>query len=166
MLGFAAGADAISKPIAIGSNATGLPSAPAVAVDPTGTAYIVWLTSPADTVLNFCKIPVGAVGCSSVQLTVPNPSHALFFDPPSVLVNGTDVYVFEEVDGASDKFNGMDEWLSTDGGATFSQIPYSVSYNGVGDSTGNLPMPVVQLPGGNFGVGSYSAVHNPMFQAN
>ena len=133
MLGFAAGAEAISKPIAIGSNATGLPSAPAVAVDPTGTAYIVWLTAPADTVLNFCKIPVGATGCSAVTLQVPNPSHAQYFDPPSVLVNGTDVYVFEEVDGAANNNqNGMYEWLSTDGGATFTPLPYAVSYTAVG----------------------------------
>ena len=167
MLGFAAGADAISKPIAIGSNATGLPSAPAVAVDPTGTAYIVWLTSPADTVLNFCKIPVGATGCSAVTLQVPNPSHAQYFDPPSVLVNGTDVYVFEEVDGAANNNqNGMYLWLSTDGGATFSPYPYALSYTAVGDTAGTGPMPVIPLPGGNVGFAYVAAAGNPVFQTN
>ncbi len=164
-LAFSASAEAISSPIKIGSNNMGLPNQPAVAVDSAGDLYTAWQL-PSQTALDFCKVAVGATGCSPVTLEIPDPAHALFFDPPSVLVDGSDVYVFEDVDGASDNFDGMDEWVSTDGGATFTQVPYAVSDNGVGDSTGNLPMPVVQLPGGDFGVGSYSAVHNPMFQAN
>lgn len=164
-LGFAASAEAISKPLAIGSNNAALPNEAAVAVDSAGNLYTVW-QQPSGTTLDFCKVAVGATGCNPVALEIPNPSHALFFDPPGVIVNGSDVYVFEEVDGAADNFNGLDEWVSTDGGATFSQVPYAVGDNGVGDSVYDLPMPVVQLPGGNFGVGSYSAVHNPMFEAN
>ena len=167
MLGFAAGAEAISKPIAIGSNAPSLPSTPAVAVDPSGTAYIVWLNPPADTTLTFCKVPVGATGCSPVSLPVPDPSHAQYFDPPSVLVNGTDVYVFEEVDGAAnDNQNGIYEWFSTDGGATFSPLPHAVSYTAVGDTMGTGPMPLVTLFGGNVGFGYVAAAGNPVFQTN
>ena len=60
-----------------------------------------------------------------MSLTVPDPSHARYFDPPSVLVNGTDVYVFEVVDGDlnDDNDNGMYEWVSTDGGTTFTALP-------------------------------------------
>jgi hypothetical protein len=165
ILAFSATADAISKPIAIGSNNMGLPNQPAVAVDSSGNLYTVW-QQPSGTTLDFCKLAVGATKCNPVPLEIPNPSSALFFDPPGVIVNGSNVYVFEEVDGAADKFTGLDEWISTNGGATFTQVPYAVSYNGVGDSVYDLPMPIVQLPGGNFGVGSYSAVHNPMFEAN
>jgi hypothetical protein len=172
-LGFAARADAISKPVRIGANTTGLPSQPAVAVDSAGEAYVVWDnqiatgTRPADTVLNFCKLAVGEVGCSSVELSIPDPSAAQFFDPPSVLVNGSDVYVYEEVDGAADQqLDGMDGWVSTDGGATFTQLPFSISDTQVGDTAGTGPMPAIQLPGGNVGFGYVSAVQNPLFQAN
>ena len=164
---FAGTASALAKPIAIGSNTTGLPSKPAVAVDATGTLYAVWLEQPADMTLNFCKVPVGAAACSAVQLSVPDPSHAEFFDPPSVLVEGTTTRIFEEVDGAPDRHrNGFDEWISTDGGATFTMFPYSLSWTGVGDTEGAGPMPVVPLFGDSVGVGEISAVSNPLFQAN
>jgi len=167
MLGFAAGAHAISKPIAIGSNTPGLPSTPAVAVDSTGAAYIAWITPPADTVLNFCKVSVAATACDRVTLQVPDPSHAQYFDPPSVLVAGTTVRVFEEVDGAANNNqNGMYEWVSTDGGATFTPFPYALSYTAVGDTSGTGPMPVTPLFGGNVGIGYVAAGGNPVFQTN
>jgi len=171
-LAFATSAGAVSSPFAIGSNTTGLPSQPAVAVDPTGTAYIVWDdqiagSQPADTMLNFCKVSKAAPHCAPVELPIPDPSHAQFFDPPSVLIVGTTVRVFEDVDGAGNNhMNGMDEWISTDGGATFSQFPYSLSNTQVGDSTGTGPMPVIPLFGDNVGFGSVSAIQNPLFQAN
>ena len=167
MLCFAAGAEGVSKPIAIGSNTAGLPSTPAVAVDPAGTAYIAWVTPPADTVLNFCKVAVGASACNRVTLQVPDPSHAEYFDPPSVLVTGAEVRVFEEVDGAADQNqDGMYEWISTDGGATFTAAPYALSYTAVGDTAGTGPMPVIPLFGGNAGFGYVAAAGNPLFQAN
>jgi hypothetical protein len=167
MLCFAASASAISKPIAIGSNTRGLPSTPAVAVDPTGAAYIAWLNPPADTTLTFCKVPVGATKCDPVSLPDPDPSHAQYFDPPSVLVNGTIVRVFEEVDGAANNNqNGMYEWISTDGGASFSPFPYAISYTAVGDTAGAGPMPVIPLFGANVGFGYVAAGGNPVFQTN
>jgi hypothetical protein len=169
-LSFASRADAISKPIKIGANTSGLPSQPAVAVDSTGTAYIVWdnqIGTGSRPVLNFCKLAVGATNCSPVELTIPDPAEAQFFDPPSVLVNGSNVWVFEDVDGAADQeLDGMDGWLSTDGGATFSRLPFSVSNTQVGDTDGTGPMPLVRLLGDNVGFGYVSAVQNPLFQAN
>jgi hypothetical protein len=115
-LAFSASAEAVSSPITIGANTSGPPSQPAVAVDSTGTAYIVWDdqiatgSQPADTVLNFCKVSNAAPRCAPVELHVPDPSHARFFDPPSVLVGGTTVRVFEDVDGAGNQHgDGMDE---------------------------------------------------------
>jgi hypothetical protein len=137
MLSLVASAEAISKPIAIGSNSPSLPSAPAVAVDSTGTAYTAWLNPPADTKLTFCKVSIAAPRCAPVSLPDPDPSHAQYFDPPSVLVAGTTVRVFEEVDGAANQNqNGMYEWVSTDGGATFAPFPYALSYTAVGDTAG------------------------------
>ncbi len=172
-LAFAASAEAVSKPIKIGANTSGLPSQPAVAVDSTGTAYIVWddqiatAGQPADTLLNFCKVSNAAPHCAPVELQIPDPSDARFFDPPSVLVSGTTVRVFETVDGASNNNeNGMDEWVSADGGSTFTQSPYSVSNTKVGDTEGTGPMPLIPLFGGNVGFGYVSAIQNPLFQAN
>lgn len=167
LLGFAGTASALSKPIKIGSNTTGLPSVPAVAVDSTGTLYAVWLDQPADTTLTFCKVPMGTVACAPVTIQVPDPARAQFFDPPSVLVSGTTVRIFEEVDGAPDRHrDGYDEWLSTDGGATFTMFPYSLSWTGVGDTQGAGPMPVFPLFGDSVGMGEISAVSNPLVQAN
>lgn len=172
-LASAASAGAVSAPFAIGANTAGLPSQPAVAVDSIGTAYVVWddqiaaAGQPADTVLNFCKVSKAAPHCAPVELQVPDPTNAQFFDPPSVLVSGTTVRVFEEVAGASDQHeDGTDEWVSTDGGATFSQFPYSLSNTQVGDSGGTGPMPLIPLFGDNVGFGSVSAIQNPLFQAN
>lgn len=172
-LALAARAEAISKPIRIGANTSGLPSQPAVAVDSAGNAYIVWDNQiatgsrPADTELNFCKLAVGATNCAPVELSVPDPSGAQFFDPPSVLVQGSNVWVFEEVDGAANQeLDGMDGWLSTDGGATFTQLPFSISNTQVGDTEGTGPMPLIPLLGGNVGFGYVSAIQNPLFQAN
>jgi hypothetical protein len=98
---------------------------------------------------------VGATKCDPVSLTAPDPSHAQYFDPPSVLVNGTDLYVFEEVDGVADaNQDGMYEWVSTDGGSTFTAFPYAVSYTAVGDTSGTGPTPVIELPNGNLGSGT------------
>jgi hypothetical protein len=167
MLGFATGAQALSRPIAIGSNAPSLPSTPAVAVDAAGVAYVAWLSSSADTVLDFCKIAGGATGCNRVALPVPDPSHAQYFDPPSVLVSGTTVRVFETVDGAADQnLDGMYEWVSTDGGSTFSPFPYALSYTAIGDTAGTGPMPVVPLFANNVGFGYVAADGNAVFQAN
>jgi hypothetical protein len=167
MLGFATGAQALSKPIAIESNAPGLPSSPAVAVDPAGTAYIAWLTPPADTVLNFCKVALATATCDRVTLQVPDPSHAQYFGPPSVLVAGTVVRVFEDLDGAANQNqDGMYEWISTDGGTTFSPFPHALSYTAVGDTAGTGPMPVVPLLGANVGFGYVAAEGNPLFQTN
>jgi hypothetical protein len=60
----------------------------------------------------------------------------------------------------------MYEWISTDGGATFSPLSYAVSYTAVGDSAGTGPMPVVPLFGGNVGFGDVVAEGNPTFQTN
>ncbi len=170
-LAFATSAEAVSSPITIGPTRRDYRRSrrwrwtrPA---PPTSSGTINRRKPAADTVLNFCKVSKAAPHCSPVELQVPDPSHARFFDPPSVLVSGTTVRVFEDVDGAGNNhMNGMDEWISTDGGATFTQFPYSLSNTQVGDSTGTGPMPVIPLFGDNVGFGSVSAIQNPLFQAN
>lgn len=162
-LAFSASAHAFSAPLKIGSNSKSLASPAAVAVDPTGTAYIVWDQTGAKA-LNFCKMAVTATACSPVVLSAPTTGH--FFDPPSVLVRGTDVYVLEEVDGSTSDNDGINEWTSINGGASFTRVAHAVGTTGVSDSLGTGPQPVVPLFGSNFGISDVSAVQNPTFQAN
>jgi hypothetical protein len=157
-------ADAAGAPITIGANTLEEASQAAVAVDSSGTAYIAWLapSTPSDTEMDFCKLAPGASSCAPVGL--PSPTSAQFFDPPSVLLEGGDVYVFEDVDGATNAdLNGIDEFVSTDGGATFTLTANAVSFLPDGEGTVN---PVIPLPGSNIGVGAVVPVGNPEFQAN
>ena len=170
VLALPAGALALPAPINIGSNVIGEPDAPAVAVDSSGTAYIAWadqLSGPPTPTIYFCKLAVTATGCSPVQLTVTGHPEAAFFDPPSVVLSGGDVYVFETVGSDEDNDqNGMDEWVSTDGGQTFTLAATSVSStpNGNDEPT---PNPVIALPGGDIGTGVLVPGGNdPAFQAN
>jgi hypothetical protein len=164
-LALPAGANALSTPIQIGTNTMGGPTHPAVAVDSGGTAYIAWVVPTTPTQMDFCKVALGATGCSPVALSPPpaTSGSSAFFDPPSVILSGADVYVFEAVAGAaSNHLNGIDEWVSTDGGGSFTRGLYSVGYL-PGEQTQN---PVIALPGSNFGVGAVDPGGNPVFQAN
>jgi hypothetical protein len=148
-------------PVAIGTSSGSALGQPAVAVSPSGTAYSVVLQG--NTKLDVCKLPPGSTTCNPVVLKVPDPSTYVFFDPPTVLVQNGDIYVFEYLEGASDDLTGLAEFVSTDGGASFTLQPHAVSYVPGGAGTAG---PVVALPGGDFGAGYVSAVANPAFQAN
>ena len=149
-------------PVAIGTTSGGSPAEPALAVGPSGTAYTVVL-QPGGRQLDFCVLPVGSTTCSPVPLKVPVPSTDLFSDPPTVLLHDGDIYVFEYIGSASDDRTGIAEYVSTDGGASFTLQPDAVSYVKGGQGTTG---PVVELPGGEFGAGYVSDVTNPTFQAN
>lgn len=156
-----------SSPVTIGSNSVNSPSQAAVAVDSSGTAYAAWLPSGnASKALDVCKVPLGATGCTPVPLAVPDPAHASFFDPPSVLLENGDVYVFEtalEATAAPHDW-GIYEYVSTDGGTSFTAAPTAVGFvPGNAQSTMN---PVIALPGSNIGMGWVVPAGNPAFQAN
>ena len=156
-----ASASAISPAITIGP-ADSTPSQSAVAVDSSGAAYIAWqVPTPAltNTLIDFCKVSSGASGCTPVA--IPVPAGGLFFDPPTVMLSGGDIYVFEEVDGSTSAQDGLDAWVSSNGGSSFVEDPYAIS--NLGEETAN---PVIPLPGGNIGNGSVSPTGNPQFQVN
>ena len=135
---------------------------PAVGVGPSGTAYTV-LLQPGNRQLDFCALQVGARSCDPVTLKVPDPSSDLFFDPPTVLVRNGDIYVFEYVGSSNGNREGLAEYVSSDGGTSFTLQPDAVSYVRGGEGTTG---PVVALPEGDFGAGYVSDVANPAFQAN
>ena len=149
-------------PVPIGTTSGASPAEPAVAVGPSGTAYTV-LLEHGGTQLDFCALPVGSTTCTPVPLKVPDPSTDLFSDPPTVLLHDGDIYVFEYIGSASDDRTGIAEYVSTNGGASFTLQPDAVSYVKGGQGTTG---PVVELPGGEFGAGYVSDVTNPTFQAN
>ncbi|HXW80875.1 MAG TPA: VWD domain-containing protein [Acidimicrobiales bacterium] len=143
-------------PIAVG-NAAGV--APTVAVDAAGTAYVAWQQS--STTLSFCKLASPATKCNPVTLEVADPTSDEFFGDPSVVLASSHIYVLDQVVGGSD-LDGINEFVSTDGGATFTLDPHAVGFVGNGEAAG----PPVALPGGNFGAGYVIPGSNPAFQAN
>ncbi len=139
------------------------PSQPAVAVDASGTAYTVWL-QPGSTKLDFCKLPAGSTKCSPVSLQVPGPSLDQFFDPPTVLVEGGRIYVFEYVGSTNNgEITGINDYVSSNGGTSFSWQTHAVGFVPGGDGTAG---PIVPLPGGRFGAGYVLPGANPGFQVN
>jgi hypothetical protein len=170
-LALASSAAALSPPVRIGANTPSLPSLPAVAVDPTGTAYIAWDASSNTTVLNFCKLPPAATACAVTQSLSP-PAGTASLDPhglPSIIVVGLEVFVFRSVEGGDNThIDGTDEWVSTNGGASFTFDPSggtALSFlPGDSEATTN---PVIALPGGNVGFGAVvPGGSNPEFEAN
>jgi hypothetical protein len=143
-------------PVTVGSAPN---EAPAVAVDASGTAYVVWQQST--TKLSFCKLAGAATSCNPVTLEVPDPTTDQFFGPPAVLLEPGHIYVLNVVVASSDA-DGLNEFVSSDGGATFSVVPHAVGFVGSGGPAG----PPVELPGGDFGAGYVIPGSNPAFQAN
>ncbi|MGO8877309.1 MAG: hypothetical protein ACLQNG_16280, partial [Acidimicrobiales bacterium] len=145
------------SPVTVGS-APSVP--PAVAVDASGTAYVVWEQS--STKLSFCKLASATTSCSPVTLEVADPSSDQFFGPPSVLLEPGHIYVLAIALGGSD-IDGINEFVSTDGGASFNLEPHAVGFVG-GDS--GTAGPAIELPGGDLGAGYVIPGSNPAFQAN
>jgi hypothetical protein len=144
-------------PLAVGT-APSVP--PAVAVDASGTAYVVWQQGP--TKLSFCRLAGGATGCRPVTLPVADPASDEFFGPPSVILEPGHIYVLNVVVGSAER-DGINEWVSTDGGTSFSLEPHVVGFVG-GDA--EAAGPAIELPGGDFGAGYMIPGSNPGFQAN
>ena len=105
----------IAEPIRFGS--------PSVAVDSTGTAYIAWAHEVVggEQLVEYCVIPTDATGCShSGNLTVAgNKEKDDHIERVQVLIDGTTVIVLANLYGVEEEFAPMQEWQSTDGGATF-----------------------------------------------
>jgi hypothetical protein len=151
VLAFTATALGAGKPINVGTPFES--GAPAVAVDASGTAYVVWANTKdlagASNFVQYCVLPVGAVACTHSGNLVPAGS-AAFIDNVQVLDDGGTIVVLADVFGAATTgFEPEQEWQSSDGGATFSQ-----QAGGNSVSTGILdadtePLSAVIVPGTN-----------------
>jgi hypothetical protein len=150
---------AVSSPVAIGSDTGALP---AVAVDSSGTAYIAWANHTTNKEINFCRMPVGSTSCTPVEIPVPASSDTgiSFDDPPSVILSGSDVYVFEDLAEGTGAQNGVVEFVSSTNPISFTQLANPVSYTGAGNA------PPLSLPNGLIGVPYVGVQSYPTFQAN
>jgi hypothetical protein len=170
-LAVTSGALAAGKVVTAGSPLTNNP--PSVAVSSTGDALIAWDNDKgvngAANFVQFCVVPVGATACShSGEL---NPADgAGFIDGVHVLVDGGTMVILADVFGAQGTnaadYEPVQEWQSTDGGATWTIVNGGLSVtNGVLNAdTG--PVSAVIVPGtGVLGFGWTTAAGPPTFNA-
>jgi hypothetical protein len=144
---------AASAAVNVGTGSSGTP--PSIVVDPGGTAYIVW-TTPADTAINYCKLPVGAKACaSSSTISLTGGSAIVTGGNPEILFDGATLIVLADVttDAPSEGDGGMQEWTAQSPYTSFTPALGGAAVNFVGEDAG--PIGAVVLPGGapnNLGV--------------
>jgi hypothetical protein len=161
------GALAAGKVVTVGSPLSNQP--PSIAVDSTGTALIAWTddkdVAGAPDFVQYCVVPVGATACSHSGNLNPADG-AGFIDGVHVLVDGSTMVILADVFGAAGDnaadYEPVQEWQSTDGGATWTILNGGLSVtNGVLNAdTG--PLSAVIVPGtGVLGFGWDTAGGSP-----
>ncbi len=161
------GALAAGKVVTVGSPLSNQPSS--IAVDSSGTALIAWNddkhVANAPDFVQYCVVPVGATACSHSGNLNPADS-AGFIDEVQVLVDGGTMVILADVFGAAGDnaadYEPVQEWQSTDGGATWAIVNGCPSVtNGVLNAdTG--PLSAVIVPGtGVLGFGWDTAGGSP-----
>ncbi len=170
VLGLTGSALALSgKPINVGTPYESGP--PAVAVDgSSGTGYVAWANTkdlPPNTtdVVQYCAIPAGATACSHTGTLTPADG-ATNIDGVQVLVDGSTVVILADVYGAQGNmaldYEPEQEWQSTDGGATFTQVNGGLSVTSGSVNADTAPLSGVVLPGTNvLGYGFNTAGASP-----
>ncbi len=149
------------------------PPSPSVAVDSAGNAVIAWANDKdlggAPDLAQYCVLPVGATTCThSGSLTAAGG--AVHIDAVRVLADGGTLVLLADAFGASGQiatdYQPVQEWQSTDDGATWVQQAsgFSVSSGIIGADT--VPVDGVILPGtGQLGFGWVTASGPPTFNA-
>ena len=169
---FASGALAAGKTVNVGTPFSSGP--PSIAVDNAGNALIAWANTRdldgADNVVEYCVLPVSATACSHSGKLIPADS-AKFIDGVHVLSVGGTLVVLADVFGAAGDnaahFLPVQEWQSTDGGATFSIVNGGLSVTSGILNADTGPLSAVIVPGtGVLGFGwDTAATAPPTFNA-
>jgi hypothetical protein len=126
VLACAASAFAVSgTPIKIARPQTYGP--PSVAVDASGTAYIVWDNTKGlggiEDVVEYCVVPAGATACAHTGQLTLGAGPGIIFGHVKALVDGSTVLIFAgELAVKGEDYEPTQEWQSTDGGATWTQV--------------------------------------------
>jgi hypothetical protein len=166
-----AGASAASPVIKAGTPFASGP--PAVAVDSSGNAVVAWAnTKDLAGALNFvqyCVLPVGASSCSHSGNLVP-ADNAQVIDGTQVIADGSTLVILADVFGAQGtsaaQYEPTQEWLSTDGGATWTIVTGGISPASANLNADTGPLGAVIVPGTNvLGLGYETAGGPPTFNA-
>lgn len=163
---------ASGKPITIGTPyASGNPS---VAVDSTtGTALVAWANTKdlagAYDFIQYCVLPVGATGCAHAGNLIPADS-AQHIDDVTAIADGSTLSIVADVFGAAGNsaqhYEMVQEWQSTDGGATWTLADGGLSVSSGFLSADTVPLNAVIVPGtGVLGFGWDTASDAPTFNA-
>ncbi len=160
------------SPVKIGS--PGSTNQASLAVDGSGTAYIAWDQSNRGVnvpdQLQYCVIPAGATACShsgNLSLVAPTNLESVNGVPDygvQVLADGGTIVILADVANASSQDDmPLQEWQSTDGGASFASVNGGASVAYDGDPGSNAQSGMI-LPGtGELGFGWAS--RQPLFTA-
>ena len=143
---------AAGKVVTVGSPLTNNP--PSVAVSSTGDALIAWNddkgVAGAPNFVQYCVLPAGATACSHSGNLDPGDS-AGFIDGVHVLVDGGTMIILADVFGAAGNsaadYEPVQEWQSTDGGATWTLINGGLSVTNGNISADTGPFSAVIVPG-------------------
>ena len=163
---------ASGTPINVGTPFSNDP--PVVAVDSAGTAYVAWANtkdlSPVTTnIVQYCVLPAGATACTHTGSLTPADG-LQYVDKVQVLVDGTTVVILADVYGNTPgnlNYTPVQEWQSTDGGATFTIVNGGLSVaSGIIGAITTGPIGALILPGTNvLGFGWDTAAGPPTFNA-
>jgi hypothetical protein len=140
---------------------------PSVAVESNGDAVVAWANtkdlSGATDFVQYCVVPVTATACAESGNLQPADG-ASHVDDVTTLIDGSSIVIQADVYGATTAdYEPVQEWVSTDGGATFTQpnAGESVAWD---DSSGvEEPVNGVMIPGGSLGFGFDPAAGVPTF---
>jgi len=110
---------------------------PSIAVDSSGNAFIAWANTKdlagADNFVQYCVLPVGATACAHSGNLIPADA-AKFIDGVHVLSDGGTLVVLADVFGTAGSnaadYVPVQEWQSTDGGASFNSVNGGLSFGG------------------------------------
>jgi len=150
----------VGEPVKYGS--------PSVAVDSAGTAYIAWSNTTgaggAGYTVEYCTLPAGATACTHTGTLHAGGGAAPVIGHVQVLVDGATVIVLAEVYGVELEYEPVQEWTSTDGGATFTPVDGLKSVADAKLSADTGPLNALIVPGTDaLGYAFVTAVGPPTF---
>jgi hypothetical protein len=149
---------------------------PSVAVDGSGNAIIAWANTKnlagATNFVQWCVLAPGATTCRASGNLQPADG-AQFIDGVSVVHDGSTLVILASVYGAQSSngvtgtdYEAVQEWQSTDGGATFSIVNAGRAVASGDPSFDTQPLGGVTLPGGGaLGFAFQTAAAYPTFHA-
>jgi hypothetical protein len=167
-LALATGAMAAGTPVKV---ATPIASGPPSVAVHLGTAAIAWAnTQDLNGALNFvqyCVLPDGATACTHSGSLIPADG-AQFIDNVTVLYEGSMITITADVFGAAGNNAGdyepVQEWQSTDGGATFTIVNGGLSVTDGVLNADTQPVNALNVPdNGVLGFGWVTAGGPPTF---